>query len=98
MSNINLNTLDDVYRLLLPAAVRNPVGFKPGDTLHAITSEDGKTVRLEKATEVTGIVIDNLGRINLPKALRQAMDLCAGDKFNVMPSYNGNSITLVCVA
>jgi len=97
-NDIKLNTLDDAYRLLLPASVRNTVGFNPGDTLRTTTCEDGKTIRLEKATEATDIAVDNLGRIKLPKALRQTMGFCTGNRFNVMPSCNGNGITLVCVS
>ena len=100
MSNFQFSKVDTIGRLLIPAKVRNPLGWNIGDKLYAIPSPDGKTVVLQAEQNGSGmaLAIDDFGRITLPQALRAEMQWQEGSTLNLVCNEKENRIALVFVA
>jgi len=80
MNNTKIHVLDELRRVLLPAALRNQIGWEIGDNLTAVLCNKTQAITLHEGGDLK---IDSLGRVALDKAHTKKLGWDKGDKLEI---------------
>jgi len=93
MKNVNISTVDELKRLLLPSRLYKAFGWAKGSKLTTQLNESGKTIGIT-AKDDGEILIDDLGRVTLSKDLCTALDWNTAEKITITVDENSKFLHL----
>ena len=82
-------TLDDLYRVLIPHPLRKQLNWELGTELTFVVSKNSLEF---SAQEGGAYLIDDYGRVKLSKDLIATMGWNAGDKISILPQVSSKSV------